>query len=127
MSAGQQVDAVYETEKATVGYKCKVQPETLTLTINLVANASSSAATRPDQPRAIMNGSRRSRGVNARKVRLVFTGALPPGYSPDSIITLPCLTKAFFAECQEDATGTYSLLGVDYNMRVLGTVPEYIN
>ena len=57
----------------------KVQPETLSLT--LAGESNSAPAGEVDLPFFVNVGSsRRRRGVNARKVRVRFTGSPPSGY-----------------------------------------------
>jgi hypothetical protein len=84
----------------------RVQPETLLLTINGVANASS-AGPRTSALLARARKPKRSYGVGARMVRLRFTGGTPPtGYSGDDV-TVPVMTPAAFASYEPGETGTY--------------------
>lgn len=125
MSAGSTVPSVYETNAGTF-YKCRVQPETLTLVINAVTNAGGSGTPAPQTPSAKMTGGRREIGINARLVRLRFTGTLPPGYKMDGILTLPILTPAVFGGLDTDQTGTYTLNGTGYDVIVVGLTAEKI-
>ena len=125
MSAGSTVNSTYETTN-NVFYRCKVQPETLTLVLNGQTNAAGAGSPGTDTPSAKMSGGRRELGVNARLVRMKFDGALPPGYKMDGILTLPILTPAVFAAIGVGDSGTYSLNGTDYAVEVTGKTPETI-
>lgn len=126
MSAGSFVDVIYETNNS-VGYAASVQPETLTLTLNGVANVGGTTTPLQDTPSAIISGSSRRAGVNMRKVRVRFTGTLPPGYVMNGTITLPVLTPTVFASYARLQTGTYTLEGVDYDVAFVGKTGERIN
>ena len=125
MSAGPTVPSVYETN-TNIFYKCRVQPETLTLVINGATNVAGSGTPVPKTPSAKMTGGRREIGINSRLVRLKFTGTLPPGYRTDGILTLPILTPAVFNGLDTDQTGTYTLNGTAYDVIVVGFTPERI-
>jgi hypothetical protein len=121
MSAGDFVISTYETAAGNFA-KIRVQPETLTLTIDSTAN-SAGAGPVNQQASAIANGSRRGIGVNARRVRLEWTGSPPTGYDPNGILTVPVLTPALFNAIDKGDEGTYLGAGV----RVVGVTPEYVN
>ena len=126
MSAGDFSRAVYQTNGGAF-YRIRVQPETLGLEINSVTNASSGGVIAPDTPSARVGSGRQSFGVNARLVRIRFTGTIPDGYSggKDSI-TLPVLTPAAFTAYGPGTTGTYTLNGTAYDVEVVGRTPETI-
>jgi len=91
----------------------RVQPETITCTVNSVANsAPAGAVTNPIS--ALVTRGRRAKGLIVRTVtlRAPATGQ-PTGYKPLGLTTIPCLTEAFFNACAAatDAT-TVSYLGV---------------
>lgn len=111
MSAGAFVSSRYQVETGNGGtiHPIKVQPETLVLTINSVANTAPAGAT-TSRLIAQTSGSRRSYGVHAAKVSFRFVTA-PAGYKQDSIITLPMLNTPIRAEAVLGAEGTY--LGED--------------
>lgn len=126
MSAGDFTPAFYQTTNGAI-YKIRVQPETLTLTINSVTNASATGPAPVDTPSARVGSGRQSFGVNARLVRLRFTGTVPDGYSGGKdTISLPVLTNAASAAYSVDQTGTYTLNGTGYDVRVVGRTPETI-
>lgn len=121
MSAGEFQNAIYETN---AGNFCnlRVQPETLALTLGGTANA---AGTGPvnQQASAISSGSRRGIGVNARRVRLNWTGTVPDGYDADGTVTVPILTPALFDSLTRGTAGVY----LGQSVEVAGTTPEYVN
>lgn len=125
MSAGSTTKSVYETN-SNVFYRCRVQPETLTLEINGQTNDAGSGTPVANTPSAKMTGGRRGIGINARLIRLEFTGTLPPGYKMGGILTLPILTPAVFNAIGLDQTGTYTLNGTGYDVQVIGKTPEAI-
>lgn len=127
MSAGQFQDVIYETD-ALQYYPARVQPETLTLTLNTVANAEPTGTVVGKQPSANLTGGRRQNGINGRRVRIRFnTATVPPGYAPNSILTLPVLSKAVFDGWGKGATGTYTINGTDYSVAYVGSTGEKIN
>lgn len=126
MSAGAFIDSVYSTDSGGL-YPIRIQPETATLSINGVANTAASGPVPAGVPSAQVSRGRRSHGVNARLVRIRFTGAVPPGYKPEGTITLPVLAQAVYAQYAKTQTGTYTLLGVDYDIAFVGKTPETIN
>lgn len=126
MSAGTYLqDGKYETDGGTV-VAARIQPETITLTLNSVANALPTGTVTPGLPSAKVSGGRREFGINARLVRIRFTDTLPPGYAMNGILTLPVLTTAAFNAYDKAQTGTYTLEGTDYNVRFVGKTAETI-
>ncbi|MCO6901706.1 hypothetical protein LVR55_29035, partial [Pseudomonas aeruginosa] len=75
------------------------------------------------EPSAVIGGSRRKAGVNARNVRVNFTGAAPAGYETDGVITLPVFLLATFTGIRKGQTGTY----LGSAIRVVGKTAEKIN
>jgi len=106
MSAGAFQIANYASDTG-VSYPIRVQPETLALSIGGVANAGSATDPAAGVPSANAGGSRRKNGVNARQVRIRFTGTPPTGYKADSIISLPVLTSTAYNSYTRGQTGTY--------------------
>lgn len=125
MSAGQFQNTIYNTNSG-VAYAITVQPETLTLTLNAVANAAGSGTPLVDTPSVSVSGSRRRNGINSRLVRFRFTGTLPPGYAMNGTLTLPVLTPAAFNAYSKGQTGTYTLEGTDYDVAFVGKTAEAI-
>ena len=78
MSAGAFTSGIYVTDAGTP-VNITVQPETKSLTLNAVANADGTGPIQAGLPSAKVSGSQRSIGINARKVRVRFTGAVPTG------------------------------------------------
>lgn len=125
MSAGAFTDAIYSTNLGLF-FPISVQPETLTLTLNGVSNDQAAGPIQPGFPSARVSSGRRSLGVNARLVRVRFTGTLPPGYIMNGIITLPVLTQAVFESYTRQQTGTYTLEGTPYDIAFVGKTPETV-
>lgn len=126
MSAGAFVPGIYTTDTGTP-VNISVQPETKTLTLNAVTNTDGTGPLQPGLPSAKVSGSRRSIGINARKVRVRFTGAIPPGYlGTTGIITLPVLTKTAFDAYAKQQTGTYTLGTTAYDVEFVGKTPETV-
>lgn len=113
MSAGAFINnARYETNKGEVA-KIRVQPETLQLELDGVQNDQAlGAITLPVS--AVISKGRRSRGLNARIVRITWIGAAPAGYDARGIITLPWLNPNTFDQIEEGAVGTYLTFPVRY-------------
>lgn len=105
MSSGPFQRSRYETDAGDVA-RIRVQPETLALSINAQTNAPPAGAI--DIPgSANVNAGRRSNGINARLVRVTWTGAAPAGYKADGVISLPWLVADTFAALIPGQTGTY--------------------
>lgn len=118
MSAGPFTDTFYSTDKGGTG-NIRLQPETLTFSLQgtpEVGPADQEASVR-------VQGSRRSFGIIARKVRVRFTSTVPTGYEPDSTLSIPILTQVAYAAITKGDTGTY----LGQAIRVLGKTPEYVN
>ena len=126
MSAGSPEIVGYENQLGVI-HPIRVQPETLTLTLDGVANAAPTGSIAVGVPSAKVSGSRRAIGVNARLVRFRITDATPPpGYAANSIISLPVLTISAFQSYGKAQTGTYTLNGTDYAVAFVGKTPETI-
>jgi hypothetical protein len=121
MSSGAFSDSKYETSAGHI-HPCRVQPETLSLTLGGTANAAPTGAV-DRETSAYMSSSTRRLGVNARTVRLAWDGDPPDGYEANATLTVPILTPALFNTISRGTTGTY--LGA--NVKVTGTTNEKIN
>jgi hypothetical protein len=110
MSAGQFLDAFYETNNGNI-CAIRIQPETAALVLNAVTNTIP-AGPADQLASAKAGGGRRTIGVNARQVRVRFTGAVPEGYQPGGEISLPWLQFSTFEALPKNATGTYLGSGV---------------
>lgn len=123
MSAGAFSRVGYQASyNAAAIHPIRVQPETLALSVTIggtaVTNtAATGAITTPTSVR--VGGGRRRRGVNARLIRIQFSGTPPTGYKAGSTITLPALNAALLA-APNGATGTY----LGQPIVVIGTSPE---
>jgi hypothetical protein len=106
VSAGRfKKDGKYELDNGEVA-KCRIQPETLNLTLNSVTNSEPTGTVNVRGSAAVSRG-RRTFGVNCRLVRIRFTSTLPEGYAQDEVIALPWLRKSSFDALPDSATGTY--------------------
>lgn len=121
MSSGAFTSTFYETNAGNI-CAIRVQPETLTLTLGGTANAAPSGPA-DQEASAISQGSRRGIGVNARRVRLRWTGTVPDGYDGDGIVTVPILQPTLYNSLTRGTTGTYLGGAVE----VAGRTPEYVN
>lgn len=126
MSQGNFITSVYETNSADL-FSVSIQPETLTLTLNTVANTAPTGTPPTGMPSAKVSGGRAAIGVNCRKVRFKFTGSLPPGYSANRILTVPVLQQSVFNGYGRGQTGTYTLEGTAYDVAFVGKSGETIN
>ncbi len=127
MSAGATLpNARYESDSGII-FPIRIQPETITLNLNSNTNTLPSGSVTLDVPSARVGSGRNSFGVNARLVRVRFTGAIPPGYLANGVITLPVLTPANYASYIKNSTGIYTLNGTDYPVIFAGRTPEKIN
>lgn len=125
MSAGQTVTVAYESGDA-IFFPIRIQPETESLTLNGVVNAAPANPVGEGLPSARVSTGRRSFGVNARLIRFRFTGAVPPGYKENGVLTLPVLQAATYSAYSKTQTGTYTLNGTDYAVEYVGKTPESI-
>lgn len=119
MSSGATVKSKYGSNGGDT-YSIRLQPETLLLTLDAVANAAPAAAT-DQKVFAKVGGSRRSYGVHTRTVTIRFT-APKTDYLANATITLPWLVPGTWEELAPDATGTY--LGTACEL--VGKSPERI-
>ena len=127
MSGGDYIRSLYELNGGSIA-PIRIQPETLTLTLNSVANAAPAGTATAGFPSAKVSGTRRSFGINTRKVRVKFTGTLPPGYSGGKdTISLPVLQPSVFNGYAKGQTGTYTLEGTAYDVEFVGKSTETVN
>lgn len=117
MSAGAFSRSRYQADNGSI-HPIRVQPETLAANIGAANAAPTGAVTVPLFARA--RKSRRAFGLGARSVRVAFTGAVPDGYAPNQILTIPILTPTVFNSIVPDQAGTY--LGAP--VVVIGTSSE---
>lgn len=124
MSQGPFVTRAYQASYDTTQiHPIRVQPETAGLSITIGGTAtlntgSTSAINNPIS--AVVSRGRRSKGLNARLIRVKFLqGEEPESYTPNSAIALPVLNPALM-NAVEGATGTY----LGGTVVVVGTTPE---
>lgn len=104
MSAGQFLRTFYELDNGEIA-AIRVQPETLNLTIGGTANAAPAGPASVPGSASVSRG-RRSNGINARVVRIVFTTP-PTGYEGNSPIQLPWLQESSFDDLQTNDAVSY--------------------
>lgn len=117
MSAGSFTRGRYQADNGSI-HPIRIQPETAAANIGAVNAPPTGAVTVPLFARA--RKSRRAFGLGARTVRVRFTAAVPDGYAPNQILTIPILTPTVFNGITPDQTGTY--LGAP--VVVIGTTAE---
>lgn len=121
MSNGPFTFTNYEANDGTI-VGIRVQPETLALTLDAVANDAPTGVPAAGYPSAQTSQSRRAIGINARRVTCVYTDAAT-GDLPGLRITLPWLQLATFNALPRNATGTYN----GQPVRLANTLGEEIN
>lgn len=126
MSAGNFVRAVYEADYGAGDqtHPIRVQPETLLLaTIGGTAAVNVNPGGTPTNPiSAICSNGRQELGLTPRKVTIRVNGTPPDGYSANSTVALPCLTKDFSTGLVPGVEVSY--LGADWV--VIGFSPERV-
>lgn len=123
MSAGAFTVTKYECDSANGGYvlACKVQPETVSATVNSVSNSAPVGAINAPGSATVSQG-KRSAGVNMRSVTLAWTGTPPAGYASNRTVRIPVLSPATYASWGIGETGTYLSTAV----QVVGRSPETV-
>lgn len=127
MSSGPFTPSVYESNNGLF-FPIRIQPETLTLTLNTVANAAPANSPGVGLPSAVVSKGRRAFGLNARLVRIrtPATGG-DANYVPRGIIALPVLQASVFAGYGKNQTGTYEINGTAIPVQFVGKTPETLN
>lgn len=123
MSAGAFVRSRYAASYDAEIHPIRVQPETLLAAIGGTANtAPTGAITNPISARA--SGSKRSLGLNARKVQLAAPATNPPaGYQPGGVTSIPALNQAFYDLALKGTNCTY----LSATFVVVSRTTEYVN
>ena len=116
MSNGPFLLTFYETDLGNV-VTIRVQPETVALQIGTTANAPVSGPATAGFPSAQTSQSRRAIGINARRIRCVYTAAAS-GDLPGLSIVLPWLNPATYATISEGEAGTYNGEPVQFRRRL---------
>lgn len=122
MSAGPFITARYLADDGTTIAPVRVQPETLTLTINGQAN-SSIASPATTKYFARTGGGCREIGMRTRRVNFKFDTA-PTPYKQDAILSLPWFDPSTFDAITGDLTGTYVVNGTAEDITVVSTSDE---
>lgn len=128
MSSGSFLVSKYQCTKVDGAIvNIRVQPETLTLTLDGTENDPPPGAIEAGYPSAQVSKGARSLGINARMAYVVFTGSPPAGYKAGSAIGLPILTTALWAKVGKGVTGTYNVGGTPQPVRVAYFRDEKVN
>lgn len=104
MSSGAFVRSKYEADNGDI-YAIRVQPETLAANVGAANTAPTGTVDQTLRARARKN--RGALGMGARTARVQFSGTPPTGYAPNTIISIPILTRSVFDQINSDQTGTY--------------------
>jgi len=126
MSAGAFTTVGYQaTYNAAQVHPIRVQPETLALEVTIggvvTTNTGEPIADVTNPISAVVSRGRRSKGLNARLIRITFGENPPADYRAFSTIALPAVNPALLA-APAGASGNY--LGTE--VTVAGTSPESI-
>lgn len=121
MSSGTFSSSIYETDAGGL-CNCRVQPETLALTLGGTANTAA-AGPADQEASALMSGGRQRIGVIARAVSLKWTAGAPDGYDENTRVRVPILTKSLYDLVSRGTTGTY----LGESVEVVGRIPERVN
>lgn len=125
MSKGGFNTVAYEADNGAF-LPIKVQPETLSLTLNSVANTAPVNAPNDTYGSVRVGGGNRQLGIKARWVSFRFDTA-PTGYKQDQIIRLPVLQKATYTSFSKGQTGTYNVDGTGVAVTCVGKGAEVQN
>lgn len=108
MSAGVFTRTKYQSDTNGI-YRVLVQPETLLLQVDGVANAAPLGDVDQFTSAQVTKGKRQI-GMGCRAVALRFTGAVPTGYKAGGIILVPILTSALYNSILPTSDLTYLTL-----------------
>lgn len=106
MSSGPFLRTFYTTDLGTV-VRIRVQPETVGLVIETVANTPPAGPAAAGYPSAQVSQSNRSLGINARKVNMVYATAAS-GDLPGLPVNLPWMDPTTFDAIPLGGAGTYN-------------------
>lgn len=121
MSAGEFIDSRYASGDGTRIHDCRIQPETLGLTIGAQANTAPAGAVN-NQRGVRMSGGVSPLTIGARGINIRFEDAGNAGYKVGSTTVVPWLDPGTFfdAVIPRRQTGTYNGAAVT----VVGSRPE---
>lgn len=105
MSAGPFERTFYEDNQGAI-HPIRVQPETIEFLFGITQNAPPVGPVDSDIS-ARVTGSRRGVGLFARYVTIVFTGAVPDGYSLGQYYKIAILTQAVYDAITLNGACTY--------------------
>lgn len=127
MSAGAFLrNAIYQSD-AGLNFPVRIQPETITFELDAITNAIPTGSAGVGLPSARVSGTRKEIGVNCRKVRFRFTGAVPDGYLGTSgVLSLPVLDRTVWAQYSKNQTGNYTIGGTAYPVEYVGKTGEAV-
>ena len=105
MSSGPFVRSFYSTDLLNV-VRIRVQPETIALVLDSVANAAPAGPASPGFPSAKVSLNNAEIGINPRNVTIAYTAGATAGLE-GLTVPLPWLVKSTFDALPDGATGTY--------------------
>lgn len=105
MSSGPFVRSFYSTDAGNV-VRIRVQPETLALTLNAVANDAPAGPATAGFPSAKVSLNNSEIGINPRNVTIAYTAAASAALQ-GLTVPLPWMNLATFTALPDGATGTY--------------------
>jgi len=108
MSAGAFIITKYQSDTNGI-YRCRVQPETLQLEVDGVANAAPLGDVDQFVSAQVSKGKRQI-GMGCRAIAIRFTGTVPTGYKVGGVILVPILTSALFNAVLPTSDITYLTL-----------------
>lgn len=106
MSAGEFVISSYDSSETGFTMPVRVQPETLLLFVNGIANSGSGTPVNLGLF-AQVTKNRNAYGVGCRSVTVKWDGAPPTGYKPGEALRIPVMTEAAYASYIPGSTGNY--------------------
>ena len=105
MSSGPFVRSFYSTDAGNI-VRIRVQPETLALTLNAVANDAPAGPATPGFPSAKVSLNNSEIGINPRNVTIAYTAGASAALQ-GLTVPLPWMDLATFTALPDGATGTY--------------------
>jgi len=105
MSGGQFSTSKYAADSGNI-YSIRVQPETLLATFATVPNTAPAGAVDQEVSAKVSKGNR-GIGIKPRSVTVRWTGAVPDGYDPRGLITIPVLTQTVYNGIVKGQTANY--------------------
>lgn len=103
--AGKLINSKYKTDDDRI-FQIRTAPATALLAFGSQQNAPPVGGVTEPEP-TVLRRDVSERGLKTRKVILVWTDVVPPGYSPTGRLPVPILTPEIFAAIQLDQECLY--------------------